>query len=263
MDVQALTVSPPRQSIIVDPGGHAELPLFIINEEGTPVTVTTEVDAFIVDEKSGTALFGQPSIAKTWVVPREKKVTLQSGESASVTFDVRVPENAKTGAHYLGLFAVGAAGEGNIGARSRIGSLVFLHVAGEVQEHARITDFSTDQYIISKDQMDVFIRIENESDIHIIPEGTVSIVGEDTAHDINARGEKILADQAGTVRVQLPLDSISIGKHVAHVEVTYGVTRQQLFADATFYYIPMWFRFAVGGVILLLIIGVGFLYSKK
>jgi hypothetical protein len=261
--VLALTVSPPRQTVTVAPGETAELPLYVINEERVPVVIKGEVDAFRIDQESGTAMFGQPDRAKTWIIPREKKVVLQPGESASLTFDVRIPEGALPGAHYMGVFASAAAGEGNVGAKARIGSLVFLHVAGEVHEEARIVDVSTKQFIVKENTAEVYIRVENLGDIHIIPEGTVTLIGEETQTPINVSQEKVLADHAHTMAVPVPLELRHIGKQKARVAVTYGVTQQQLFEEVTFYYVPLWLRFAAGGIFLLLVIGASIFFTRK
>ncbi|PIT86277.1 MAG: hypothetical protein COU33_04090 [Candidatus Magasanikbacteria bacterium CG10_big_fil_rev_8_21_14_0_10_43_6] len=261
----ALTIAPLRQTAVVEAGEDMTISLFVINETDTPFVVTPEVDAFVIDEQTGVALFGQPDIAKQWVTPVEKRIALQPGEHGQFQFIVHPPVGTLPGAHYLGLFAKSSAGDGQVGVGSRVGSLFFLHVAGDVTELLVQKDFSFNTKSIWQRTRDVYIDISNEGNIHVVPTGKIVVHnwrGKTISEiPLNTKEEKILAGGRFKRTFSFPSLSIfDIGKVEATLHMQYGLTNQLFTRSISFWYVPLG---SMVGVFILLGTFVGMVWFFK
>jgi hypothetical protein len=266
----AVTIAPLRQTAVVDAGKEVIVSLFVINNTEEPFTVTPEVDAFSIDEKTGAAIFGVFDTAKQWLVPVEKELVLLPEEHGQFHFIVRPPADALPGAHYLGLFAKKSAENGQVGLGSRVGSLFFLHIAGDVTESLQKKDFSFTAPVLTRGESAVHIDLENNGNIHVVPQGKIifqnwrgGVINEVV---FNEAGEKILADGRFKRTVDLPpLSFKDIGKVQATLQLQYGVTQQILGGKSSFWYVPVWSVVVCGSVILIVLLAglYGFLKKKS
>lgn len=246
----ALTIAPLRQTAVVDPGDATTIPVFVVNDSDEAVTVAPEIDGFDIDSASGTPRFGVADAAKSWVTPAHSDLTLAPGETGQMTFVVSIPKDAIPGAHYLALFARSAPAEGQIGVASRVGMLLFLHVAGEVKEVGELRDFSAGTYWYKSRPFQLFVDIGNTGNIHVVPSGTITLRNwRDTVvaeQNINEVGDKILAGGRWQRAFNMTAPITSIGKIKARISIFYGATEQVMTDEIEFYYVPLWVVY--GGV---------------
>ena len=264
--VEALTISPLRQSVVVDPGGGETLVISVTNDSASEIQISGQVDAFGLDKETGRPIFGVEDESLDWVRARNRNISLQSGEKSNLLFDVDVPEQAEPGAHYLALFALREASPGTVGVSSRVGSLLFLHVAGEVKEELTKEEFLLTKKVYTRPPIDLSLVLQNSGSIHVVPQGEVVIQkksGKVVARkQVNLDNRKVLPGETWSTHFSfVDLQSNSPGKLEAKVYLQYGTTEQQLVVSQYFWHIPFWF---VVGVPLLVVFGlVIFMRSKK
>jgi hypothetical protein len=119
-----------------------------------------------------------------------------AGEAKSATVTIKVPKDASPGGHYgvVRFTALPPEGSTNqVALNASIGTLVLLHVSGDVKVETGIEEFKTGQYSIYRDgqgaevtefqaktmfeqgPIQLQVRIRNSGNVHIKPQGTITI----------------------------------------------------------------------------------------
>jgi len=264
----AISISPARQMATVDAGKTQTVPLHVVNNEDVSLVLLPEVSAFVLDEENGSPIFDQESAATSWVSVEPAFLELEPGGDGEFLFTITVPENQEPGSHYLGLFARSSPPDGaQVGIGSRVGSLLFLHVAGVMYEDVVRTSFFIERGSVFDPQLRAHLALQNVGTIHVEPVGNVSLensrAGRHGEQALNPNNKKILPD--GTWQGVYDFDALSwkdIGKVDVVAEVTYGVSKKQMTDRVSFWYIPLdFFLLVAGGVIV--IIGILFFVRRK
>ena len=252
----AFTITPLRHTVVLDPGETKELPLFVVNDEQQPLTVSGEVDAFTIDSETGQAVFGAKDEAKNWVKPVSGERTVEPGQHGELEFAITVPKDATPGAHYLGIFAKQSPGPGTVGIGARAGALLFLHVSGSVREELVRDDFSADSRWLFFGSPNIFLQLHNEGTIHVIPQGEIQVVN---ARDkvvatlpLNSESEAIYPGSKW--RQVYHLEKISwtnIGPLTIRLQTQYGITKQVISDEVKVWYVPM---VVVGPVVVVVVL---------
>ncbi len=161
-----------------------------VSAENFVVTDDTENITFF---PSGDATHMQAPDIADWIYLPQKTVFLSGDGTATVPFEIRVPEDAPTGGYYGALFVTlsapggydAATGQARIGINSRIGALLIFSVHGT--EPARIEGslerFSLLKKVYFTAPLEIRTAISNTGNIHFRGGGSVVI----------ARGGKTVA----------------------------------------------------------------------
>lgn len=241
-NILAISVSPLRQSVAIDPGKTETMFIAVKNDVTSTVRITGEVEAFSIDEQTGRPVFGKSDPATAWITTADAAMTLRPGEEKNIPFTISIPAGTAPGGHYLGLFAraIRNGGAGEVG--SRIGSLLFLYVGGVIQETLTREVFSVKPNVIFFGPAEIFLQVKNNGTIHVAPAGAITVetasgrrVG---AFPVNAEERKILPGERLREHAQFSLSWKDIGQLHASVILHYGVTGQTLGDAATFWYLP-------------------------
>ncbi len=179
---QALTVSPVRLEVTVDPGATYQGETILKNEQKDQRTFYSSLENFEARGDTGTPYFipGKDGLAG-WIGGVPESVTLQPGEKRSLPFAITVPADAKPGGYFAAILwndtppAPSAAGQVAIGAK--VGSLVLLRVSGEVEENGGISAFSSSDGSAVFNSLPVSLtwRFQNSGGDRVKPEGTIRI----------------------------------------------------------------------------------------
>lgn len=259
-NAKAFSIFPARYTFVVDSGKTAVASVQIYNDEDQPIQVTAEVDAFALDSDTGHTQFGQSDPAKSWIQASVSSLTLSPEQKQTVDFTIAVPPETPAGSHYLGLFLKQKSAAGQVGLGKRIGTLLFLHVGGEVSEKLQIQDFSFEK---ERGNRNFHIQLQNNGSIHLMPGGNVRLFNfwgaQISGIPVNQNQRKVLpnADWRETLTLK-NLGISSIGKIRADLTVEYGLTGQIVQSTIYFWYFPWWsivfallFLFAIAASIFL------------
>lgn len=257
-NVLAFSVSPLKQTMIVAPGSEVEFSIDVTNDSIEVKSFLPEVEGFEVDAETGIAKFGNFSDAQNWTKVGSSKLTLQPDEKGEFKFLFNVPESAQPGAYYLGLFAKEAGATGQVSLSSRVGSLLFLYVEGEVREDLVRTNFSASKNVFFTPEFEIALDLENKGTIHVSPRGQVvlkNILGQEVGKVyLNLDQRKVLPRGVWHESIKIGTTDIrAIGPIKAELTVVYGLTQNQISDVTSFWYLPNWFFYMLGPVIVLII----------
>jgi len=262
--VQAFTISPLRYSFVVDPGKTAVAEIEVWNNEEFSVEIVPEIDAFRLNPDTGHAEFGESDIAKSWVQTNVSALALAPGQKEKIIFTITVPPGSQPESHYLGFFLKQKSSQGQIGLGKRLGTLVFLHVSGEVVEKMQLQDFS----IIKSDGKKFFhIQTVNEGTIHLVPQGSIRLFnwwGEKIGEiPLNPEEKKVLPGGTWKVEREIPPPTLTdIGRIRADLVLPFGLTEQVLTQRIYLWYLPWWLFGGALGIVVLILGGIYF-FKKR
>ncbi len=252
----AVQINPLRQTMVVAPGSVERVEVQVTNDEDYSVLVHPVFDAFAVNETTGAATFGVVSEALQWIQPGES-VTLDPGETAALWYTIVIPELVLPDSYYLGLFAE----QSGDGVSSRIGSLLFLHVEGDVRESLALQQYDIDTRGHS---LSLTMSLYNDGTIHTTPVGRVLLVHEwlQTKDEIplNEGDAIILPEGVWKREMEFSLPWYAFGKYRVRSDVSYGLTQQYFSHIESVWVWPAWW---IIGLFLAILGGISGLVWKK
>lgn len=262
--VSALSMSPARQTVIIDPGKTEHIFISVKNDQNEPFEVKGSLEGFRIDEKTHRAVFGAREEAVQWGKVVTPSSPLLPGETKNIEFVFSVPKNASPGAHYLALFGEIKAGTGQVGIATRVGSLMFLYVGGEVKEAMNVLEFSSGAKWYYQKNAEIFLKTENQGSIHVFPTGKITVRNFRgnilQTFPINPENHLVIPQNDWSRIFDITFSPRDIGKIEATLEFTYGVNQKMILKKISFWYIPWWMIGIVSGVV---VVGILFLLKRK
>jgi len=257
------TVTPPLFQLNLQPGESWTSGIRVVNGNPYDITVYAEPVLFRPSGEEGRPLFylpeGDASLAPDqttlagWITVPQTALTIPREQTITVPIAIIVPKDAAPGGHYAALL-IGtrppqtSLEDGTVSVTSSIASLIFLRIAGNVIEDARIREFSTEKLMYERPEAQLSLRFENMGNVHLRPQGDITIY--------NMFGKKrgyIPVNQATDYGNVLPGSvrkftftwegdpgAWDIGRYRAEATLGYGEEAKQ-FAQATqyFYVLPL------------------------
>lgn len=271
-----LTAIPPRlgedNSLTLKPGEKKQVTIRVNNSSSEIVKVRSIKEDFIVDQDGETPV---PIIAEdadnkwslaSWITLSPSAHSIKPQQSAQIEVLIEVPEDALPGGHYAMItHQPDLSGVENgenadtstqvTGINQRVGTLLYVIVAGPINEQAYITKFTVPEFL-EFGPVPFSFTIENASDIHIRPQIAVEIK--------NFFGKKIATIQPETKNI-FPFTSRGFegqwdriwgfGRYSAEAVVSYGTGGAVMTAKSYFWLIPIKLLIAIIVALLLLILG--------
>jgi len=246
--VLKLSAIPPRLEIEAQPGEALAKQIKVRNEGDSQVALEVKIQDFIVTDKEGTPLPVEEEVSGRWAASRwisvsPRRFYLNPGETKILDLVVIVPEEAAPGGHYAVVFYSPVTPlleeEGTKGIVSpNVGTLVYVTVAGEIKENARVVRMKVPKFQ-EYGPVKIVTEIENLSDVHIQPLGVIRIynwLGKlNTTLKLAERnifpGNSRLYENEWTQKW-------GFGKYKAKLEAAYGTQGKALIATVFFWIIP-------------------------
>jgi len=182
-----MTAIPTRVDVIADPGQTVTAEVKLRNDSPVYQMYSIFIDDFIVSDALGTPIpvsstTGNRWSLKSWIsAPEVVPVDAKDIQVVKLTF--KVPLTALPGGHYAMItyqpnpdLKKGDQRQTANLIGQRVGTLLYLTVSGPITQKAEITKFSTDKFI-EQGPVTFSGSIQNLSDVHINPKGTVTIYG--------------------------------------------------------------------------------------
>lgn len=245
-----ISAIPPRLEATVEPDGVNTYTLKVRNESPNPREINISLRDFIVTDNQGTPNFLEDlqSInnrwsASSWIQVSPSQLTLEPGETKSLTITIMPPLNALPGGHYAAViyspesFSLYNATTGS-SVQTNVGTLLYITIPGEINQNASITSFSAPRFS-EFGPIDFATTIKNSSDIHIQPVGTITVknwFGRKTGQ-VSLDGTNIFPYT--TRDFQNTLDKKWLfGRYQADLKATYGSAGGIIAATLFFWVIP-------------------------
>ena len=244
-------ITPPRVELAGKPGETLQTTLKIKNVSNKAQTFRSEAFDFIVAEDGKTPMQVSEKVsgrwsASTWMTVSPTSINIPANGNEEITVLIQIPGDALAGGHYAMVLhtpvasskAVKKSGDAASGIDARAGSLFYLTVAGDIHEEAFIRNFKAPTWV-EFGPVDFSYSVENQSDIHITPQATV------TVRDIFGRVMTKERVSAENIFPYLSRDFQAtwdifwgIGPYTATVEASYGSQGKIARAVTQFWIIP-------------------------
>jgi len=280
--VLPLSVIPPKQEMLINPGESYSTTVKFQNLSATPITGGISALDFVVTDNIGTPVFlDNPTVIGTvslpakysaakWVKLYADKMTISANGNVSVPMTITVPKNAAPGGRYAaiifepgGSLTLGnpaSAGESSVAIR--IASLLYIRVAGPISEKATVTKFQVPSFL-EYGPINVVTELSNLGDYHFMPQGAVTLK--------NALGMTVATSPLeaknvfpGTARLfnnQLG-GKLMFGKFTVNLSATYGSAGQTLLATASLWILPWKIMLAIALALIIMIVLIVFGYKR-
>lgn len=186
-------VGPGKIEMELAPGEKGTFDLQISNRLGTTKTFSlTEEDFIGSNNPSETVvLLGNdrgPYSLKDYITIGASNIDIEHGTRVRVPVSVSIPKNAEPGGLY-GSVIVGTVSKnenqneanGVVSSNpviSRIGTLVFIRIKGEVKESGKFTDFriaGNKKVVFDPSNIKFNLFFQNDGNVHLNPKGTITI----------------------------------------------------------------------------------------
>jgi len=204
-----------------------------------------------------------------WLDITSEPVVLRPGQSESVPFTVRVPEDASPGGHFAAILVGTRPPDTSAGFQVKtsqiVTSLFFLRVSGEVIEDGMIREFRASESFYTTPAANFEVRFENKGNVHIQPQGEIKIKNmwgkergiipiNHKTHFGNVLPQSIRKFEFAWKGELSPSD---IGRYSAELALAYGTDQRKFVTSKAYFWVvpikPLLITLAVVGGIFLFI----------
>jgi len=245
-----ISAVPPRLDLTANPGQTVTATLKVLNGGDNQQLFTISVDDFIVTDNLGTPIPVAVSnnnrwSLKSWITAPDM-VPVDAHGTQIVNISLKVPMTALAGGHYA---MITYQPHGDIKpadlkktsslVAQRVGTLIYLQVNGPITQDASVIKFTTDKFH-EMGPIDFSGTIRNLSEIHVNPQGTITIYS-----PLNAKVAEVPVE-VGNIFPEINKDFTSTwnqkwgyGKYRAELNLAYGTAGGLLTATIFFWLFPI------------------------
>ncbi len=285
---QALTVSPARLEVTVDPGVSSSQEITIVNEQDVDQVYYTSVENFEAQGESGTPNFSSRKEGLASWIQIAESVTIKKGEKMKIPFSITVPQGTDAGGNFAAIFLSTippAAGEGEVSVGAKVGMLILLKVSGDIKEDAGVISFllKNESRVVTSLPVDFVYRFSNNGNDRVKPVGTTTIrnmIGM-TTKELNANPnegnslpnsirryeltwgeEKALPVSASFFsHVSYQMRNFALGVYFANLDLSYG-TNKTASNSLTFFVLPWHLLVVIFIIVFVIIMMFSFMLKK-
>lgn len=210
-----------------------------------------------------------------WITLDKTQVFIPKDGSAMVNFVLAVPENVSPGSHFGSIIVSVEPPEIRSSGASigyEVANIISIRVAGETVESANIRQFSTSQYIYSTTNVDFEVKIQNEGNTLVKPNGPLEIknmFGKQVALiNFNESQAAIFPLTTRTFNQNWTEPGLGFGRYEALISLVYGEEgrKNTVSSTVTFWVLPMNIIGPAAGILAFVLLLVYFfirLYVKR
>jgi hypothetical protein len=273
-----LTVAPARQYVNVNPGGTVSLVTKFFNEGDTSIAGEFRVYDFIVTDKEGSPTFlyqgnlANRFSAASWMKLTKDKAMIGAGAVERVQYTITAPKDAAPGGRYVALIfepvgsitqeSVEKSNKAALSVLPRIASLLYIRVNGPVSEMAFVKRLFTPSFL-EYGPVTVTAEISNKGDLHITPQGEVSLfnmIGRKVDTKVLEK-QNIFPDSTRAFDFELG-SKVLLGKYKVRLAAAYGETGKAFTQETTFWAFPVRLVIIVTLAIVIAILLAMFIWKK-
>lgn len=218
----------------------------------------------------GVPIFADENIQKTsfelseWIALASETLDIPKGQERTLNFVLTVPKDASPGSHFGGIFVSlqpPKLRESGAAVGYEVANIVSIRVAGEAVEKAQIRQFSTDNYVYGKPDVNFNIRMENSGNTLLRPTGPLEVTnmfGKQVAR--LTFNDDLAGVFPGTTReftLSWKESGTMFGRYEAVLSPVYGEDgfKQTVSSTVTFWILPMNIIVPALGVFVVLLAG--------
>jgi len=223
---KALTVSPAKTELYVNPGDHLVLQFMVRNDDSVDSYIYPKVQGFSEDE-GGSKIFLDKTPETEWV-SLPSQIFAPSQKDVKVDVNINVPYDAPPGGHFLAIGFSSLPPQSKEGENVAIGvnviGLVYLNVSGQTVEKASISNFNLKSFVLDL-PLKLSYTVKNEGNTYIRPRGEIiftNILGQKSgATLINPRELQILPNREKVLETSWE-PNFAFGPYKVNFNMSYG-----------------------------------------
>lgn len=186
-----IIVGPGKTELLLSPGDSYTVEVLVSNVSGMTKIIKFGAEDMTASKNPDEALefLGPkrgPYSLRDYVIPEQYEVTLLTGQRLRMPVTVNIPQTAEPGGLYGALMIeahnlpednkvkTGSAA-GQINLITRVASLMFIRVKGDVLEKGSMTGFKAAKGFYEKGPVSMLITSENSGNVYLSPHGTIEI----------------------------------------------------------------------------------------
>lgn len=263
-----VSISPTLFEISVKPGDIIEKTMKVINNSNITQAYKMELDPFVGNELGQAKIVpDDPTFTlKDWLKISPLEFTLAAQKNQDIKFTITVPKDAEPGGQYGSILAMlnnkeDISGTGAV-VRSKVGTLLLVAIAGDVNYLAYVKEFSAGKMRYEHSPITFNTRIHNTGTVHIKPKGFITLT-DMFGHKVGSLDfeQKNIFPGSDRTMTQDYTQPLKIGRYTATLNVLYGEKGDQLSSKLVFYVLPLWFIILC--IVVLLLIILFFIYRKR
>lgn len=272
----SFSVSPAKLEVKLEAGENLIRNIYVKNDLGRTARFKVTVEDMSGGKEPGEAekFYGKergPYSLKNYILIDEDELVLAPGETRSVPVMISLPDNLPPGGLYGAVFfSESSSDQKRSGPRfaTRVGSLIFLRVGGNVQENGLLKQFGLigRQNIFDGQPASFQIVYENNSNIYVNPYGYIEIRrgrAGDVLEKIPVAPWFVLPDSTRRLEVAW-LDRPFLGRYHATLYLNRGYGDIVDKKEIDFWIMPIYFiLWLLFGVIVVTVLSRVMLKSKK
>lgn len=273
LHADTVALIPPRFDFFGAPGDTVVEKLRVRNDSATALNYAVDVEDFTAkDDEGGVDLLDEDSQTETssfrlarWVTVEPSRFTIAAGSERILDVTVRIPKDAEPGGHFASVLVrnAGTQEPGSAAVDTRVGSLMFLRVAGAITEKASVDYFKAEESFSQFGPVILALRSKNEGNVHLAPKGTIVITnmfGQKVA-ELPLATANVLPGSARIARTTWDQKNL-FGRYTATLVAEYGQNSgadgqpNKLSATTSFFVMPLyvvWTALAILVILFLLI----------
>lgn len=230
-------------------GGSYEYSITVKNvAEVQKVFFLTTEDIKGLDDE-GLPVFNQGGLPtgyelSSWISLPSSAITLEAGETKTISFAVHVPQKAAPGDHFGAIFLTNKPdplSTSGSGVGISVATIVSLTIAGDIREEAQLREFSTDKTVYGTADVAFTSKIENFGNALLRPNGVIQITdmfGKDAGSiQVNQSGAPVFPGSSRKYVVTWEHDGLSFGRYQAVASFSYGESDKQSISGTTSFWI--------------------------
>lgn len=184
-----LVVYPAKIQLEVSPGEKTGVTVNFLNQSELPLSGYFRIADFIVIDNKGTPEIVEQKekvssryAASSWFSSLYDRGTIPANDKVSYLTYITVPQDAAAGGHYVAIYfepvpeltQPQTGGEKATAISTRLASLVYIKVKGEIKEEAKITRFFANRFQ-EYGPVKVITEILNLGNYHITPQAKLTL----------------------------------------------------------------------------------------
>lgn len=186
-----IVLGPTKIELFVESGDKVTREIMVTNRTGRTIDFKVAIEDFkgSRDPSQSMILLGKekgPYSLRDWLKPEIEEFTLRHGQRIHLPVEISIPSDAEPGGHYGVVFALTQPAtpeselekeqaKGQVTIVSRVGSLFFVRVKGEVSEDGSLKEFKTVENYYEKGPIPFELVFENNGSVHLTPYGMIEI----------------------------------------------------------------------------------------
>lgn len=272
-------LAPGKTELFLNPGDIVTKELYITNRLGRDIEFVIDIEDFTGsrDPRETVVLLGDkrgPYSLRDYLKPELKNFTLKQGQRMILPVIISIPADAEPGGLYGSVLVASQpakstsqaeADKATGGAKivTRLGTLFFVRVSGDVKEEGVLKKFSAklDKYFFEKGPIPFEVLFENNGNVHLSPYGTIEVknlLGREV-EQLNIDPWFAMPDSLRAREVKWEREFL-FGKYTALLKVNRGYGNIVDEMATTFWVIPWKMAVLAFAVLFLFILGMKWLF---